>query len=73
MFPVHYHQRKERERLERTFRRYLAITFTDPVITTGKLLEHGKVTGCVLVAVEGCKKSIQIIPDRPDTRRGQGW
>jgi hypothetical protein len=65
--------RAERARLERTFRRYLEIAFVNPVVTTGTFLENGKPTGRVLVAVEGCKKSIQVLPDKPDHRRGQGW
>lgn len=64
---------REREHLEKTFRRYLKIAFVDPDITTGRFLEHGKVTGRVLVASEGCRKSVQVIPDQPDTRCGLGW
>jgi hypothetical protein len=63
----------ERERLEMMFRRYLKIAFDKPTVTTGTFLENGSPSGRVLVATEENRKSVQVLPDKPDPRRGQGW
>ena len=73
MLPNSYRQCAERERLERVFRRYLQISFDKPTVTTGRFLERGKPVGSVLVATEGVRKSVQVLPDKPNPQRSPGW
>lgn len=63
----------ERARLEKVFCRYVQISYTRPKITSGIYLEHGKPAGCVLVAAEGNRKSVQVLPDNPNPLRAFGW
>jgi hypothetical protein len=73
MIPTANRHAAERERLETVFRRYVKIAFVRPNMIMGTFTEHGQPAGMVLVAVEGNRKSIQILPDKPDPRRGLGW
>jgi hypothetical protein len=73
IIPTSTRHHVERRRLETVFRQFVKGAFDKPVITTGRFLENGVDAGSVLVASEGERKSVQVLPNKPNPRRGDGW